>query len=168
MDSLAGDAIVRSSAPGSILITRDYFSLGRDNFQGSQNDRGWTETPVTCHSETESPSIKTVAPSDTSSILYSPRGNLGRICTESLQTAPPGSTALEAQNTGANLAQWQWQNPRCSTVPGSISGGSKNNQRENSAPAQLDAPDRPPGCTTVPPVKRIREKESPGRGENST
>lgn len=54
MDSAEGDAIVRFRAPGSILITRDYFRLGRDNIQGSQNDRGWTETPVTCHSETVS------------------------------------------------------------------------------------------------------------------
>lgn len=50
MDSAEGDAIVRSSAPGSILITRDYFRLGRDHLQQSLNDRGWTETPVTCHS----------------------------------------------------------------------------------------------------------------------
>ena len=50
MDSAEGDTTARFRAPGSILIPSHYFSLGRDNLQGSQNDRGWTETPVTCHS----------------------------------------------------------------------------------------------------------------------
>ena len=112
MDSLAGDAAVRFRAPGSILVTRDYLSPGRDNFQPSQNDRGWTETPVTWHSETVSQCMSGSAPSDTSFILYSPRGNLGRICTDLPRIDVPGTLLPAAQNVTVSLSQWQWQNPR--------------------------------------------------------
>lgn len=45
------------------------------------------------------------ASSDTSFVLYSPRGKSVRICSESLKSAPPGSMLPEAQNAGASLAQ---------------------------------------------------------------
>ena len=164
MDSLAGDAAVRFRAPGSILITRDYFPQRRDNFQPSQNDRGWTETPVTWHSETVSQCISGSAPSDTSFILYSPRGKVERICTDLPRIDAPGSTARAAQHASGSLVQWQWQNPRRRRVG-----------VQSRAAAKIISAETPPQCSTAPdlatwvqnrppPVKRIREKESPGEG----
>lgn len=47
MDSLAGDAIVRFRAPGSILITRDYFRPLLSSLQGLLNRGVWKRQ--TCH-----------------------------------------------------------------------------------------------------------------------
>lgn len=58
MDSAEGDTTVRFRAPGSILITRDYFSLGRDNFQPPLNRDPWKRQPRQRPSSQESPPVR--------------------------------------------------------------------------------------------------------------
>ena len=139
MDSLAGDAAVRFRAPGSILITRDYLSPPLSSLQGLLNRGVWTETPVTWHSETVSQCISGSAPSDTSFILYSPRGNLERICTDLPRIDAPGSTARAAQHASGSLVQWQWQNPRRRRVG-----------VQSRAAAKIISAETPPQCSTAP------------------
>lgn len=88
MDSAEGDTIVRFRAPGSILIPSKFFHLGRDNLQPPLNRDPWKRQPRQRPSSQESPPVETVASSDTSFILYSPRGKVERISTDLRRSTP--------------------------------------------------------------------------------
>ena len=58
MDSAEGDSIVRFRAPGSILITRDYFRPLSSSLQGLLNRGVWKRQPRQRPSSQESPPVE--------------------------------------------------------------------------------------------------------------
>lgn len=159
MDSLAGDAIVRFRAPGSILITRDYFRPPLSSLQGLLNRGVWKRQ--TCHvAFRDSIPVYRVGLRPLIRLPYStPRVAISSDLHRSEKIDVPGTLRAEAQNAGGSLVQWQWQNPRCREGRGSISGGNKNNQRENRPPS----PARP-GAKPSPRIDRAEKKNPRGRG----
>lgn len=88
MDSAEGDTIVRFRAPGSIRTHSTFSSPPLSSLQQFLNRDPWKRQPRQRPSSQESPPVETVAPSDTSSILYSPRGKVERICTDLRRSTP--------------------------------------------------------------------------------